>query len=212
MAAAVAPASASQARVDDSTSVSRNVTVPEGLRTTSGSLSDPGVNYIPQTADQGPAGFGRALELSLGGFLGYRRVRVNAKAVELILLRQLLSRLPLPATLVDASGNVVYLNPPAERLLGYTLEEFGEIPLSRAAEMLDPRHADDSPMELRHMPLSMALHDRRPQQYPMIIHDRSGVPHRIVTTAIPLDGQGGTLLGAMNFFWDEDEEQESVLS
>jgi PAS domain-containing protein len=136
---------------------------------------------------------------------------VNAKAVELILLRQLLSRLPLPATLVDADGNVVYSNPASQRLLGLDDEGTGEAPLSRVAELLDPRHADESPMELRHMPLSMALHDRRPQQYPMIIHDRGGAPHRIVTTAIPLDGQGGTLLGAMNFFWEEDEEQEPVL-
>jgi PAS domain-containing protein len=136
---------------------------------------------------------------------------VNAKAVELILLRQLLSRLPLPATLVDADGNIVYSNPASQRLLGLDPEAMGEVPLSRMPEMIDPRHSDESPMELRHMPLSMALHDRRPQQYPMIIHDRGGAPHRIVTTAIPLDGQGGTLLGAMNFFWEEDEEQEPVL-
>jgi len=137
---------------------------------------------------------------------------VSAKAVELILLRQLLSRLPLPATLVDAGGNIVYSNPASERLLGIDYEAKGEVPLSRVPEMLDPRHSDGSPMELRHLPLSMALHDRRPQQYPMIIHDRSGAPHRIVTTAVPLDGQGGTLLGAMNFFWEEeDEEQEPVL-
>src|SRR5688572_33354653 len=87
----------------------------------------------------------------------------------------------------------------------------GEIPLDQLPEILDPRHADESPMELRHMPLYLALHQRRPQQYPMIIHDRGGVPHRIVTTAVPLDGQGGTLLGAMNFFWEEDEEQPPVL-
>lgn len=136
---------------------------------------------------------------------------MSAKAVELILLRQLLSRLPLPATLVDAEGNVVYVNPASERLLGLDYEAMGEIPLSQLPEMLDPRHSDESPMELRHMPLYLALHQRRPQQYPMIIHDRGGVPHRIVTTAVPLDGQGGTLLGAMNFFWEEDEEQQPVL-
>ena len=133
---------------------------------------------------------------------------MNAKAVELILLRQLLSRLPLPATLVDAGGNVIYMNPASERLLGFTFEEWGETPLSVVPEIIDPRHSDGSPMENRHMPLSLALHDRRPQQYPMIIHDRSGAPHRIVTTAVPLDGQGGALLGAMNFFWEENEEQQ----
>jgi len=136
---------------------------------------------------------------------------VNAKAVELILLRQLLSRLPLPATLVDAAGNVVYVNQATERLLRIDHREMGEQPLI-SLDFLDPRRVDESPMAIREMPLSMALHERRPQQYRMIIHSSDGVPHRIVTTAIPLDGQGGTLLGAMSFFWEEDGEQpEPVL-
>jgi PAS domain-containing protein len=136
---------------------------------------------------------------------------VKAKAVELILLRQLLSRLPLPASLVDADGSVVYFNPATERLLGWDLEEMGEFPFSRVAELLDPRRADESAMGGEEMPLAMALHHRRPQQYRMIVHDRGGVPHRIVTTAVPLDGQGGTPLGAMNFFWEEDEQQQPGL-
>ena len=136
---------------------------------------------------------------------------MNAKAVELILLRQLLSRLPLPATLVDAEGNVVYVNQATERLLRIDHREMGEQPLI-SLDFLDPRRVDESPMALREMPLSMALHERRPQQYRMIIHSSDGVPHRIVTTAIPLDGQGGTPLGAMSFFWEEDGEQpEPVL-
>jgi PAS domain-containing protein len=136
---------------------------------------------------------------------------VNAKAVELILLRQLLSRLPLPATLVDAEGNVVYMNPASERLLGWDLGDYGDaFPISRVPEFLDPRHVDESQMDVQDMPLARALHDRRPQQYRMIIHDRGGGAHRIVTTAIPLDGQGGTLIGAMNFFWEEDEAEEPV--
>jgi PAS domain S-box-containing protein len=128
---------------------------------------------------------------------------VSAKAVELILLRQLLSRLPLPASLVDADGVVVYFNPATERLLGWSLAEMGEFPLSHVPELIGPRRPDDSRMEVGEMPIAVALHDRRPQQYRMTIHSRDGTPHRIVTTAIPLDGQGGTLLGAMNFFWEE---------
>lgn len=135
---------------------------------------------------------------------------MSAKAVELILLRQLLSRLPLPATLVDAEGNVVYVNAATERLLGLELEAFGERPLA-SFDFLDPRQLDDSPMTLDEMPLSLALNARRPQQHRMIIHSSDGVRHRIMTTAIPLDGQGGTLLGAMNFFWEENEDQEPVM-
>jgi PAS domain-containing protein len=135
---------------------------------------------------------------------------VKAKAVELILLRQLLSRLPLPASLVDAEGTVVYVNPATERLLGFDFGEKGEFPISHLRELVDPRGPDESHMDVRDMPLVVALHDRRPQQYQMIIHDRAGVPHRIVTTALPLDGQGGISLGAMNFFWEVDEDQEPV--
>jgi PAS domain-containing protein len=135
---------------------------------------------------------------------------VKAKAVELILLRQLLSRFPLPASLVDAEGTVVYVNPATERLLGFDFGEKGEFPISHLRELVDPRGPDESHMDVRDMPLVVALHDRRPQQYQMIIHDRAGVPHRIVTTALPLDGQGGISLGAMNFFWEVDEDQEPV--
>ena len=135
---------------------------------------------------------------------------MSAKAVELILLRQLLSRLPLPATLLDAEGNVVYVNDATERLLGLELEKVGEQPLA-SFDFLDPREPDGSPMTIREIPLLTALHERRPQQYRMIVHGADGAPHRIVTTAIPLDGQGGTLLGAMNIMWEENEDQEPVM-
>jgi PAS domain-containing protein len=135
---------------------------------------------------------------------------VSAKAVELILLRQLLSRLPLPASLVDSEGNVIYFNPATERLLGVDYGEMGEQPLV-SMDFLDPRQPDGSPMSIREMPLATALHERRPQQYRMIIHGADGAPHRIVTTAVPLDGQGGTLLGALSFFWEENEAHEPVL-
>lgn len=131
---------------------------------------------------------------------------MSAKPIELILLRQFIGRLPLPASLVDASGNLVYFNPPTERLLGYEHSAMGEFPMARLQELIDPRNPDRSPMEVEQMPLAVALHDRRPQQARMIIHGADGVPHPIVTTAIPLDGQGGALLGAMSVFWEEIDE------
>jgi len=38
----------------------------------------------------------------------------------------------------------------------------------------------------------------------MILHDQSGKPHHVVTNAVPLDGQGGILLGSMSIFWEVD--------
>lgn len=131
---------------------------------------------------------------------------MDPKPIELILLRQFALRLPMPAALVDASGTLVYFNPPTERLLGYEYTALGEFPMARLGELIDPRKPDRSPMEVEQMPLAVALHARRPQQSRMIVHDADRVPHRIVTTAIPLDGQGGALLGAMSIFWEESDE------
>ena len=109
------------------------------------------------------------------------------KPIELILLRQLASRLPLPVTLVDAEGVVVYVNP-----------------YRRLHEWIEYRHADRSPMTYEDRPLAVALDDRRPHQTTIILHGADGVPHRVEVMAIPLDGQGGSLIGAMSVFWEAD--------
>jgi PAS domain-containing protein len=87
---------------------------------------------------------------------------VENKPIELILLRQLASRLPLGVTLVDAQGSVVYINPANERLLGVPQGAVAEFPYDRLHELIEYRHADGSPMKLEDRPLAVALHDRRP--------------------------------------------------
>lgn len=128
------------------------------------------------------------------------------KPIELILLRQLASRLPLPVALVDAAGALVYFNPATERLLGLDPAVFDDYPTSRFDALFDPREADGAPMKVQDMPIVVALHERRPQQKRMILHDTDGRPHTIVTTAVPLDGQGGTLLGSMSIFWEAPQD------
>jgi len=110
----------------------------------------------------------------------------------------------MPVVLVDGAGYLVYFNPAVEGLLGFSEDDFEEIPLASFLELGDPREADNAPLPVSRMPITVALHERRPQQSTLIVHGRDGAPHRIVTTAIPLDGQGGVLLGAMSIFWEED--------
>ena len=110
----------------------------------------------------------------------------------------------MPVVLVDADGVLVYFNPATERMLGYDREQYPEIPITALPGLNDPRDADNNPLPLERMPISVALHERRPQQGTLIVHGVDGTPHRIVTTAIPLDGQGGALLGAMSIFWEEE--------
>jgi PAS domain-containing protein len=133
---------------------------------------------------------------------------VSAKPVELILLRQLASRMPMPVVLVDAGGALVYFNPATERLLGYGTGPYPEVPMTALRELGDIRDADNSPLPVERMPIAVALHQRRPQHRRLIVHGADGRPHRIATTAIPLDGQGGALLGAMSIFWEEDGDRD----
>lgn len=129
---------------------------------------------------------------------------MSAKPIELILLRQLARRMPMPVVLVDADGLLVYFNPATERMLGYMRDQYPEAPMTHLHRVGDPRDVDGNPIPLERMPIAVALHERRPQQRTLIVHGADGRPHRIVTTSIPLDGQGGTLLGAMSIFWEED--------
>lgn len=130
---------------------------------------------------------------------------MGSKPIELILLRQLASRLPMPVAIVDAEGFLVYVNAACERLLGLDFAVLGEIPVSQFGELLDPREPDGSPLPVEDMTIAVALNQRRPQQGRMILHDQEGKPHPVVTNAVPLDGQGGIPLGSMSIFWEVEE-------
>jgi PAS domain-containing protein len=47
--------------------------------------------------------------------------------IELVLLRQVASYLDLPVFLINAEGDLVYFNEPAEPLLGWRFDEVGEL-------------------------------------------------------------------------------------
>lgn len=125
------------------------------------------------------------------------------KPIELILLRQLAARLAMPVLIVDTQGTLVFRNPRAEEFLGVQPGELpDEMPLHEIADEFRPADADGRPMPGDEIPVLMALRRHRPTQVSMFVHDRAGTPHRITSTAFPLEGQGGAALGAMSFFWE----------
>ena len=121
--------------------------------------------------------------------------------IELILLKQVASYLDLPVFLIDAEGDLVYFNEPAEPLLGLRFDEVGE--LSMAAWLASFRPGDESGRILADgaVPLVVALREARPVHARLDIAGLDGVRRVIETTAIPLRGQGGDLLGAVALFW-----------
>ena len=126
------------------------------------------------------------------------------KPIELILLRELVSQLGYPVTMVDAEGRVIFLNQPAEELLGRRHDDSGELALSDLARSFEPLDENGDPLPLEQLPIGVALRERHPKQGRLIAYDADGKAHHITTTSIPLDGQGGMLLGAMAIYWETD--------
>jgi len=124
------------------------------------------------------------------------------KPIELILLKDLVSQLGFPVTMVDAKGTVVYFNEPAERLYGRRYDDTGELPMADLGQQNAPLDENGEPLPVEQLPIMVALRERRPRQGRLVIHDVEGKAHHINSTSIPLDGQGGTLLGAMAIFWE----------
>jgi hypothetical protein len=129
--------------------------------------------------------------------------QMSQKPIELILLRELASRLTMAVSLFDADGRLVYLNEPAEELFAMLFDEVGEISQVEFMAMLRPTDDDGAPIPAAQMPSGLALSGRGPQHCTMSVCDTRGGAHRIALTVLPLDAQGGGTIGAMSIFWEK---------
>lgn len=125
--------------------------------------------------------------------------------VELILIRELASGLAVPVFVVDAAGDLLYLNEAAEGLLGLRFDELGDLPFGEWTTAFAPRAPDGRAADPSELPLVMAIRERRPVHGPIDIVGRDGVTRSIEVTAIPLVGANNQLLGGVALFWEEPE-------
>ena len=126
--------------------------------------------------------------------------------VELILFRQLATTLAVPVFLVDEHGDLVFLNEPAERLLGLRFDDMDEKPFAVWTEELRLRDQDGAELRNEQRPLVQALRDRRPVHGPIVVTGADGVDHTLEVTAFPLDGGRGRVIGAAAMFWEASPE------
>lgn len=127
--------------------------------------------------------------------------RVPQQEVELILLRQLATRLVMPIFIVDVAGNLVFYNEPAERILGRRFEESGVMAAGEWAAAWAPADDAGTPIPAAQLPLSVALNEGHPSHRQFSIRAFDGVVRRIEAVAIPLAGTGRKL-GAAVMFWE----------
>jgi PAS domain-containing protein len=119
-----------------------------------------------------------------------------AYAVELILARQFASGLTVPVLLVDAHGDTLFYNEPAESVFGRRFDEIDALPFEERSALLAPRRQSGEPLPVDELPGMLAMRDRRSAHADIYINGLDGVLRAVEVTAIPIESAGGHVLGA----------------
>jgi PAS domain-containing protein len=127
-----------------------------------------------------------------------------AHPLEVILMRELADHLATPVFVVDAEGDLLFYNEPAERLLGTRFDETGRLAFQEWSTVFKPTNAAGMAIPSDQLPLAIAVRERRPAQGAMWIRGMDGEHRELTVTAIPLQGQWGEHLGAAAIFWEAE--------
>ena len=127
---------------------------------------------------------------------------MTQQPVEMILIRQWAAHLASSVWLMDASGNLLYYNEPAEEILGLRFDEAGEIHADDLADLFSASTADGSRMATEDLPVVKALVDRVPSHGELRIRSRIGDWRIIEVTALPVVAAENELLGVIAIFWE----------
>jgi PAS domain-containing protein len=131
-----------------------------------------------------------------------RGVSMAQLPVELILVRQLAHGLAVPTFVVDAAGDLVFVNEAAEALLGLDFEYAGQVSFADWTTAFASRTKGRERADPAKHPLAVAIRKRTPVHGPLRIVGRDGVLRSLVVTALPLEGSRGQLLGGLAMFWE----------
>ena len=121
------------------------------------------------------------------------------RPLELILARNLISILSLPAILVDPDGRFVFFNEAAGELIGAPFEEVGVLEPQEWNARYGPFDADGHAVAREELPLTTAVRESRPAYGRFFVLAESGL-REVESGALPLTGPGG-YQGAVVFFW-----------
>jgi PAS domain-containing protein len=128
---------------------------------------------------------------------------MTQRPVELILARQLASSLAVPVLLVDATGDTLFFNEPAERIFARRFDEIDALTFEERTRIIAPLRVDGSPLPVDELPGVVAMRQRRPAHATFVIHGYDGVRRSVEATAIPLESAGRQVLGALVVMWSQ---------
>ena len=122
--------------------------------------------------------------------------------IELILIKHWASYVAVPMLIVDRSGNLIYFNQPAERILGRSFDQAGEINAKDFEELFETKDLDGDSIASEDLPTVRSLNNRVPSHVTIRIRALDGDWRTIDVTAIPIIGQGDRHLGVISAFWE----------
>src|SRR5215471_6434369 len=128
-----------------------------------------------------------------------------AYEIEIILNRQLADCLSMPVFITDTTGNLIFYNEPAEKILGVRFEESGEMKAEEWSTIFQQQDDEGNLLPPESLPLSRTLRDRYPYHRSFRIVSLKGHTEKISVTSYPIIGRTGKFLGAVAIFWKDKE-------
>ena len=125
--------------------------------------------------------------------------------IALILAKDLAANLATAILLVDADGNLVFFNEPAERILGRPYAE-AQMSSAELAKTFKPVDEAGEPIPLQDLPLSKAFRSGSPSHGHLRIESVDGRKHDLEVVALPLYARADQLLGGLAVFWERAGE------
>jgi PAS domain-containing protein len=129
-----------------------------------------------------------------------------AYEIEIILNRQLADCLSIPVFITDTTGNLLFYNEPAEKVLGKRFEDTGEMPVELWSTIYKPYDDEGKEIPPEELPLVRTLKDCFPYHKTFWIESLKGNPQKISLTSYPIIGRTGKFLGAVAIFWALKEQ------
>src|SRR4030095_16499319 len=95
--------------------------------------------------------------------------RTAHKSLPLILAREFASNLATPLAVIDEESTLVFFNEPAERIIGESFAELGNLTEAEWRHSFNAGRRDATPLNAEEMPTSFARRLRRPAHETMVL-------------------------------------------
>ena len=132
--------------------------------------------------------------------------RTAQKSLPLILAREFAANLATPLAIFDEDGTFVFFNEPAERIIGQTPAELGNLPEQEWRARFSAERLDGTPVADEDQPTAVARRERHPTHETLVYTMLDGQRRTLAVTAIPMLGREDEFLGVVAVFWEQRNE------